>query len=259
MEMVEYLKKHFEKCPEWLIKHKKGDKFNRVGFFESRVVFYPGHGSDGHPIRIFGKAHAAHCYVFADYLMTKDEVAKDLESPTEGFKGYSKLDRIDLSERDLVPNGWQPSARADGVSNSFGSIKSYGFLEIMERKEDFDDSHGPHRLAVLFLGADGVATYDALFCQITSPMPPYAVLLQDHGSGGNHNKFGAGGLLEEIAISSNVFPEMLVAGISNTRVWKDYEQVPSVNFSVGGMHANKRFLFKKCEQLGSYDNAASSS
>ena len=44
----------------------------------------------------------------------------------------------------------------------------WGMLAILQRDEEFDDQHGPQRIAILFLGADGVATYDALFCQAQS-------------------------------------------------------------------------------------------
>ena len=33
----------------------------------------------------------------------------------------------------------------------------FGFLEVLERDHEFDDNHGARRLAILFLGADGIA------------------------------------------------------------------------------------------------------
>ena len=64
----------------------------------------------------------------------------------------------------------------------------------MERKPEYDEAHGPKRLAIIFLFADGIASYDALFCQSRNKCEPFGVLLQDHGFGGNYDKFGMGGI-----------------------------------------------------------------
>lgn len=47
--------------------------------------------------------------------------------------------------------------------------KPYGFLEVLERDAELGPEHGAARLAIIFLGADGHATYDALFCQGKNP------------------------------------------------------------------------------------------
>jgi hypothetical protein len=59
------------------------------------------------------------------------------------------------------------------------SFYTYSFLQILERKPEYDEEHGPKRLAVLFLFADGIATYDALFCQAGKKIEPFALLLHD--------------------------------------------------------------------------------
>ena len=42
----------------------------------------------------------------------------------------------------------------------------YGFLEILELDPEFDDNCGASRLDILFHGADGIATYEALSLKI---------------------------------------------------------------------------------------------
>jgi hypothetical protein len=78
-------------------------------------------------------------------------------------------------------------------------------LEVLERDRALDDSHGAHRLAILFLGVNGIAAYKALFCQ-ENGTPPFAIVLQDHGTGGNYDRFGHGGSLERIAKTYDVIP-----------------------------------------------------
>jgi hypothetical protein len=48
---------------------------------------------------------------------------------------------------------------------------------MLERKPEYDEEHGPKRLAVLFLFTHGIATYDALFCQARNKLEPFAILL----------------------------------------------------------------------------------
>ena len=50
---------------------------------------------------------------------------------------------------------------------------------MLERKPEYDEEHGPKRLAVLFLFTHGIATYDALFCQAGNKLEPSALLLHD--------------------------------------------------------------------------------
>jgi hypothetical protein len=36
---------------------------------------------------------------------------------------------------------------------------------------------------------------------------PFCILIEDYGFGGNYNKFGRGGLLEEVAMKTSTFPQ----------------------------------------------------
>ncbi len=61
MLLCAYLRGFCEEIPAWLGQFRKGDTFPRQQFFASRVVYYPGAGNDGRPVRVFGSTHAAHC------------------------------------------------------------------------------------------------------------------------------------------------------------------------------------------------------
>jgi hypothetical protein len=249
MTLYQYLLGHPEELPEWLAQFNPGDPFPREQFFASRVVYYPGSGTDGHPVQLFGSTHCAHCFVYADYDVTQDALEKQLADPRLGFRGYHSLGRVQLSERDLVPNGWIAHVQLDEVPPDpyrFAAVaaRPFGFLEVLERDQGRDDNHGARRIAILFLGADGIATYDALFCQGNGVPPPFTVVLQDHGFGGNYNRFGQGGLLERIARRCNVFPQWLLVA-ENTQAWGGYQRVPNVDGDHGGMHNAQRFLYER--------------
>lgn len=249
MSLDEYLHSLREAVPSWLGQFRPGDAFPREAFFESRVVYYPGSGTDGHAVKVFGSSHSAHCFVYVDYDVTQESLEAALEHPRHAFQGYQCLARLQLHPSDRVPGGWKPHVSMDElptVGYGFAGVmdKPFGFLEVLERDPGRDDRHGARRLAVLFLGADGIASYDALFCQDHGRSAPFAVLLQDHGFGGNYDRFGRGGLMERIARESGALPAWLLVG-ENTRAWQGYERVPGVNGDRGGRRHHVRSLYAR--------------
>lgn len=253
--LPEYLATLRENCPEWLVNFDIDNPvFNREDFFNSRVVFYPGAYVDGHAIRLFGSSHAAHCFVYCDYWYEQNEIRKILDGHDTGYsstiKGYYSLARIELRMHDLVFKGW--TMHIDHAEQNYDvrnpSIKPYAFVEILERNSELDDQHGAHRLAILFLGSDGHATYDALFCQDNGHLHPFCLFLQDHGFGGNYSDFGKNGLMHKIANRTGIYPDWLIAS-TNTNIWDGFQMIHEATGDCGGMNAHLRRLYKKSEKM----------
>lgn len=245
MTIYDYLRNDKEQIPSWLLRIKEGDSFPYQDFFASRIVYYPGSYTDGHAVKVFGSTHSAHTFVYVDYMIDQ----KDLESEMirHPFKGYVNLFKIQLSVQDLAPNGWTPSIafRQNRFHNMAIQISAaYSFLQILERENHLTDDHGPKRLAVLFLFADGIASYDALFCQKFAKRNPFAILIHDHGFGRNYDKFGCGGLMNKIATINGVFPKYLLVA-ENSKPWSSYSQLNDLEGDLGGMHNSPRFLFER--------------
>ena len=95
----------------------------------------------------------------------------------------------------------------------------------------------------LFIGGDGHATYDALYCQGDGTAAPFLVVIQDHGFGGDYDKFRRGGILERIARQCGQLPQWLLVG-ENTEPWEDYEDC-GADAEVGGMQAMPRRLYSR--------------
>lgn len=231
-----------ENLPKWLHDWSPSAKTSMVDFFTSRVVFYPGSGTDGQPVQFFGSRHAAHCFVYADYGITRDHVLQELGETGHPFAGYMSAGRWELREHDLTPNGWVPSIKPEAAPQGpLAPVRPYAFVEILERRPDFNDVHGPQRLAILILCADGVAAYDSLFCQAKATAP-FAVVLQDHGWGGNWTKFGQGGSLEQLASRTERLPKFLLVA-ANTEAWAGYSAIDGAVAGGGGMHGFERQLW----------------
>lgn len=225
----DYLNQNFRsEVPEWLAKFDPRNPHEVQGllrsFLGSRVVFYPGSGHDGSPVQLFNEASAAHCFLYVDYMMTRDAVEDELQH--NGFRGYGSIARLAVAKSDMGANGWTPHLRPEEVRYQFEPVTPYAFLEILEKRDDAVE--GASRLAILFLAADGHAAYDALFCQKHSGPAPFAIVLQDHGFGGNWSVFGANGAMETIARRTDTFPQVLLVG-DNTEAWRGFARVETVD------------------------------
>ena len=237
---VHSLRPDAEPLPAWLRDFTPGGGFDRQEFLSSRTVYYPGSGSDGQPLRLFAQPAAAHCFIYVDCGLERQTIEQELAD--HPFAGYECLARIAVSERELVPNGWVRHAQ---VAVGAPCIEPFCFLEVLQRDRDHGEDHGPDRIAVLFLGADGFATFDALYGQgQPGVLRPFAVVVQDHGFGGARARFGAGGPLERFAHNAGMQPEFLLVA-ANSVAWADYVAVPGVQSTAGGMHAHQRRLFSR--------------
>lgn len=223
----EFLAGVAESCPEWLSALRPDERVHPAmilrHFMASRIVYYPGSGYDGDPVAAFNASRAAHCFVYVDYLTAQTALRDELQH--RGFRDYASILTVDLQEADFGIGAWVPHVRAP-VRYPFTPVQPYGFLEIFERKPERGADHGANRFAVLFMAADGYASYDAMFCQEQSHSPPFCVVLQDHGFGGGFSSFGRGGILEDIAIGTHRLPKLLLAA-ENTSPWVGYERCAS--------------------------------
>ena len=238
-----------EAVPEWLANHTPGKKIDIQEVLKSRLLYYPGSGDDGQPVKTFGETHSVHLFLYVDYLLTRERLVHNLAK--RGFTGYHPLDRVEISESDLVPNGWKQHVRLteekQRIMRMFvkEDVKPYCLMEIYERDADRDETHGSSRFAVIFLCGDGIASYDAIFCNEASNVPaPFVLALQDHGFGCNYDRFGAGGLMEEVALRTGVYPKYMMVA-EHTMPWKGYGQIPNQTPIPGGMHQFLRSMYQR--------------
>ena len=241
----EILKLDPEPLPAWL-KGREPPRFSREAYFASRTVYYPGSGDDGQPVKFCARSHAAHCFVYVDQGVDRDTLLESLCDKERGFRGYAIAHQESVSEDVLRPGGWTSHASAEETRNSArfkdSFVEPFAWFVVLDR-QDGDEGHGPRRLAILFIGGDGFASYDALYCQNDGTPPPFLAAIQDHGFGGNFSSFGRGGLLESIAQSCDVWPDLLLVG-DNSRPWAGYTDWGATP-EPGGSAAQPRRLFRR--------------
>lgn len=255
---LEVLAQDWTPVPNWLRDFQPNSPFPAREFFSSRVVYYPGCGDDGHPLRVWGKSHSAHCFVFADYMVERETIEEKLTSPESLRRvlGYKTIHFSALRPDEITPRGWTPHLRIR-PRYSFATERPFAVWAVLERLENFGEDHGPHRICIMHVCGDGFATYDALFCQGFGS-GVHGLLLQDHGFGGNWSRFGGDGYLFQLA-AQFAMPKWLFCS-ENTEVWSGYRIESS--FNIGGANHNKRYLYKchnREEMMNSLANARNKS
>lgn len=247
--IVATLQQYSERFPDWL--RQPSPRFDRERFFGSRTVYYPGYENDGHPVEVCAQAHVAHAFVYVDYGVSEQTVKDHVNRIGDrGFLGYEVEHEEEVAESVLRPRGWVPHVEQGELSNAVSrysaEIEPFGWYVVLKRDEDRGTAHGPERLAMLFIGGDGFATYDALYCQGDGTPSPFLAILQDHGFGGNWDRFCADGLLERIASRCDVYPKWLLVGQTGMQ-WEPWEGYVDAGAEPepGGMHDTLRKLFRR--------------
>ena len=152
MGIVHVLEQHREELPEWLTQPMT--RFDRRSFFQSRTVYYPGSGIDGHPVSLCGRAHAAHAFVYVDNSTTQQAIS-DRVNGRDGIPfhdGYTVEYEQELEEADLWPGG-VPEQHGDWVGwrRHVVEITPYVLFVVLKRKDGCDNTHGPIRHTICSL------------------------------------------------------------------------------------------------------------
>jgi hypothetical protein len=156
-------------------------------------LYYPASGFDGRPVQLLGGF--LHSFIYVDYGVGREGLAAAIESA--GFCGYRLAGRNPLKQTDLAPNGWHPTiperfhhdvARFQQLNRDWVRPPFAEWL-VFDRLADFGEDHGPERFSLLYVGADGVATYQALYLQNRAGPEVLAIIQPGTGFGGAYTDF----------------------------------------------------------------------
>jgi hypothetical protein len=148
-------------------------------------LYYPSSGFDGDPVRHLAGNILSFLYV--DYSHGHNEFISALRN--SGFRGYDLVATRSVTERELTPHGWRPAGptRSDGDPSRYRDWirKPFCSWSLFQRREDVPVNHGPARFSLLYLCADGVAAFQALYVANSAVPKAVAVIQPGHAFGGN--------------------------------------------------------------------------
>jgi len=206
-------------------------------------LYYPSSGFDGDPVRHL--AGNILSFIYVDYGHSHDEFMSALNTP--GFRGYDLVVARSVSERELTPNGWRPTPPTRSDDDPFRYRdwikKPFCSWSLFQRREDVPGSHGPLRFSLLYLCADGVAAFQALYVANSAFPKAVAVIQPGHAFGGNWTDYTSPDQIFAKSVLGNVCgqPEILLYGGIGRRdfyrepCWPDYQtQVCFVDKAGGG-------------------------
>lgn len=217
------LSEHCEPTPAWLAAFPAsgGDLCAAaVAFLDSRIAFYPGAGVvDGDQFEVFAASHSVHCILHADLMQPGSRVNDIIHRQ---FRPYVHISHYFVVESAV----WD----AELTSNILGLSQRHPYDQdaglqgacfcVLEREPHLTDEHGPKRIAFLHVQCEAAWLFWNIWVKQRRPAP-FAILLQDHGGGGNWTRFGPGGALHKLAIQSGRLPAWLLSVPGS--VWPHYQ------------------------------------
>jgi hypothetical protein len=221
---------------------------------QSSVVFYPGAGTDGQPLRLFSSAHSAHAYIHVDYTVKRNELVRLLsDSSGELVRGYKALFVIEGGEKDFFTNGWLDLRDTYSDIDLFQAPElQWGVWAVLEREPQHDNDFGPKRILFCHLCCDAISAFASLWYKINGKRRtfPYAVVVEDSGFASNWAVFGSEkSQLFKIATRHAALPNWLLVAVGRSaKPWPGYARASEETEPGGKDKAERALFFKKDEE-----------
>ena len=240
-DLLAVLQPYREPEPRWL---GPATEFNRATldqFLDSRVAFYPGAGEDGQLFSLFGKSRSVHCFVHADF----NQPAEDILAILQG-EGKDRIYGYDPVFDKIIPsNWWQPFEQPPGYGEELELGTS--LFSVLKKRPEVSVDHGPEYLYFLHVSIDAYWLYWNLWGRHDTA--PFAMLLHDHGFGGNRPGCHFGGAENALYQMANQagFPDWLLVA-EDTDSWPGYHVASDWALAGGAMHdGTMRRLYRRTE------------
>ena len=196
-------------------------------------IYYPASEFDGGVVKHFSKE--VQSFIYCDYATGEDE----LNNVINKFYGYKLLFERNVKESELTPNGWTQIKPPMVNEESYFKYKEFfkkPFCRwsIYEREDDLDDDHGAKRFSVLYIGGEGVATYNALYYSNKTTAKILAIIQPGTGFGFNWTDFRDpdDALGYTVLNNPNGVPDMIVYGgygkDYNDLKWRGYTKTRTI-------------------------------
>jgi len=156
--------------------------------------YYPASGLDGEIIRI--ATGNVFSFVYVDHSITKEQFLAEIES-YQPLRGYRLLGGREVSEQELIEGAENHALPSDIEQFTKDNIhraslqhgEPFAYWAVFERNLGGDESSRMPRISLLFIHADGVATYQRLYWGHNTAPAIINLHQPGHGFGGNWTNF----------------------------------------------------------------------
>ncbi len=209
-----------------------------IGELLENSLYYPSSDFDGRVVKFFSKR--TNSFVFCDYGVGENALFQEMNH----FYGYQVLAHRPLTMEELVPNGWKmklpPQFNMTEYYSQRDFIKGpFAHWIVYDRLKEFTDDHGAKRFSLIYIGGEGVATYQALYWSNKKCPKILAIIQPGHGFGFNWANFGdPDGPLEWVVYNNRYGrPDTILYGGSGSGYevlnWKGYRLMDTITSYYG--------------------------
>jgi len=179
-------------------------------------LYYPSSGLDGDPVRHF--SNLFNSYVYVDYGVTKKDLIAELD---RGFNGYYLFASRDVTREDLSYGNWRPPTlgkdRTHWIKHYYERYEVnpvHAFCKWMVFEKYDDSKQGPARFSLLYLYADGVFTFHALYSSRNISPKGIAIIQDGSAFGGNWTGYSSTTepLYQFVSTNKGGMPKYLIYG-----------------------------------------------
>ena len=218
--------------------------------FLDNSFYYPSCGFDGGIIKYYSKQIQS--FIYCDYATGEDELINQLDT----FYGYQILGHRSVQKEELIPQGWRMQTPPNFNIEEYYKYKHvferpFAHWAVYERLEDFDENHGPKKFSLLYIGGEGVATYQALYRANKKYARAVAIIQPGTGFGLNWTDFRDrnGALAWVIFQNQYGTPDTIFyGGIGNGYDdfnWKEYQYEDTIRPYYSGQQSGEVTIWRR--------------
>ena len=155
-------------------------------------LYYPSCEFDGGVVKdcnTLGRDFGIVSFVYCDYAVGKHSFNRMQDT----FVGYHVLHSRDITPSELTPNRWHPQVPPNFNRRAYehwkNEWKPFCKWTVYERDNLRGPDHGPKRFSLLYIGGEGVATYQALYWSNQTAPKALAIIQPGTGFGLNWTDF----------------------------------------------------------------------
>ena len=148
-------------------------------------VFYPCSAFHGTPIKLLGKLNF-NKYFYSDYRVSIDDLTKAVNA---GLKGYDLAECLDVDALDLFGKTWTEICdwKHRRITEKWDSTYAKWFK--FRRLGDYDETHGPTSIELLYASCEGLTAYELAFVHRKIAPRITVHILPGVAFGGNYSDF----------------------------------------------------------------------